>query len=99
MSVPERSQLSDAEKLIYLRQALQDGTARSTIEGLSRSGEHYKEAVECLRSRFDRPRLIHQAHVRKIIEAPSLRDGSGKDLRRFHDTMQQHLRALKAMGH
>ena len=99
VSVHERSQLSDAEKLVYLRQALRDGTARSAIEGLSRSGEHYKEAVECLRSRFDRPRLIHQAHVRKIIEAPSLRDGSGKDLRRFHDTMQQHLRALKAMGH
>ena len=49
--------------------------------------------------RFDRPRLIHQAHVRKIMEAPSLRDGSWKDLRRFHDTMQQHLRALQAMGH
>ena len=99
MSVHECSQLSDAEKLVYLCQALRDGVARSAIEGLSRSGEHYKEAVECLCSRFDRPRLIHQAHVRKIIEAPSLRDGSGKDLRRFHDTMQQHLRALKAMGH
>ena len=34
-----------------------------------------------------------------IIEAPSLKDGSGKELRRLHDTIQQHLRALKALGH
>ena len=99
VSVHERPHLSDAEKLVYLRQALKDGTAKNTIEGLSRSGEHYTEAVECLRSRFDRTRLIHQTHVRKIIKAPSLKDGSGKELRKFHDTMQQHLRALKAMGH
>ena len=43
MSVHERPHLSDAEKLVYLRQALKDGTAKNTIEGLSRSGEHYTE--------------------------------------------------------
>ena len=79
VSVHERSHLSEAEKLVYLRQALKDGSAKNTIEGLSRSGEQY--------------------HVRKIIDAPSLRDGNGKELRKFHDTMQQHIRALKAMGH
>ena len=66
------------------------GTARHAIEGLYRSGEHYSEAVDCLTARYDRPRLIHQAHVRKTLEAPCLRDGSGRELRRFHDTMQQH---------
>ena len=35
--------------------------------------------------------------MRKIVEAPSLKDGSGKELRRLHDTVQQHLRGLKAM--
>ena len=34
-----------------------------------------------------------------IWEAPALKDGTGKELRRLHDTAQQHLRALKAMGH
>ena len=36
--------------------------------------------------------------MRAIVEAPSLKDGSGKELRRLHDTVNQHLRALKAMG-
>ena len=99
ISVHERPNISDPERLVYLQHAVKDGSAKHVIEGLSRSGEHYTEAVECLRLRYDRPRLIHQTHVRMIIEAPSLKDGSGKELRRLHDTILQHLRALKAMGH
>ena len=97
MSVHHRSSLSNAEKLVYLQQAIKDGSARSAIEGLSRSGDHYNEAIDCLKARYHRPRLIHRAHVRMIVDAPSLKDGSGKELRRLHDTLQQHLRALKSM--
>ncbi|XP_064406045.1 uncharacterized protein LOC135351067 [Halichondria panicea] len=71
--------------------------AKAVIEGLSQSGDQYLEAIASLKARYDRPRLIHQTHVQKICEAPSLKDGSGKELRRLHDTVQQHLRALKAM--
>ena len=99
VSVHDRSTLSDSEKLVYLRSALKGGSAKQTIEGLSRSGEFYAEAVECLQSRYDGPRLIHQTHVKMILEAPPLREGNGKELRRLHDTVQQHLRALKAMDY
>ena len=99
VSVHDRSSLSDSEKLVYLQHALKDGTAKRAIEGLSRSGEHYAEAIDSLKSRYDRPRLIHQTHVRTILETPNLKDGSGKEIRRLHDTVQQHLRALKALGH
>ena len=54
--------------------------------------------MECLTSRFDRPRLIHQTHVKKILESPQLHDGNSKELRRLHDTVQQHVRALKSMS-
>ena len=99
VSVHRRTNLSDSEKLVYLQHALKGGSAKQVIEGLSRSGEYYAEAIESLQSRFDRPRLIHQTHVRMILEAPSLKEGSGKELRRLHDTVQQHLRALKAMDY
>ena len=49
------------------------------------------------RKRFDRPRLIHQAHVRAILDALPLRHGNGRELRKLHDIASQHLRALKAM--
>ncbi len=98
VAIHDRTDISDTEKLVYLRHSLKDGSAKSVIEGLSRSGEQYNEAIESLKSRYNRPRLIHQTHVRKIYEIPSLKDGTGRELRRLHDTVQQHLRALKAMG-
>ena len=72
MSVHDRPNLSDPEKLIYLQQSLKNGPAKCAIEGLSRSGEYYTEAVECLKSLYDRPHLIHQTHVRMVLEAPPL---------------------------
>jgi hypothetical protein len=97
ISVHSRDNLSNAEKLVYLQQAVKNGSTRNAIDGLTRSGDHYHEAVDCLMSRYNRPRLIHRAHVRVIMDAPSLKNGSGKELRRLHDTVLQHLRALKSM--
>lgn len=97
ISVHDRTHLSNSEKLVYLQQSLKGGSAKGTIEGLSRSSENYAEAVKCLQARYDRPCLIHKAHVRMILEAPSLKEGSGRELRRLHDVVQQHLRALKSM--
>ena len=59
-SVDSRKHLSNAEKLVYLQHAVKNGSAISVIQGLSQSGEQYTEAVECLKSRYDRPRLVHQ---------------------------------------
>ena len=33
------------EKLVYLRQSLKDGSAKTVIEGLSHSGDQYEEAI------------------------------------------------------
>ncbi len=41
---------------------------------------------------------IHQTHVKSIVEAPPLKDGTGKEIR-THDLVIQHLRALKALSH
>ena len=78
ISIHDKTSLSDSEKLAYLRHSLKDGSARSVIKGLSRSGDCYKEAIDSLKTRYDRPRLIHQTHVKKIIEAAALKDGSGR---------------------
>ena len=99
VSIHERDNLSEAEKLVYLRHSLSEGSAKHVIEGLSRTGECYQDAIECLCSRYNRPRIIHQTHVRMIMNAKPLTDGSGKELRQLHDTVQQHLRALKAMDY
>ena len=63
ISIHHRTNLSEAEKLVYLQQAFKDGSAKHSIEGLSQSGDCYAEAISCLKSRYDQPRLIHQTHV------------------------------------
>ena len=37
--------------------------------------------------------------MKKIMEATALKDGSGRELRHLHNTVQQHIQGLKAMGH
>ena len=98
ISVHDRTDLSDSEKLVYLQQALKEGSAKSVIEGLSHTGDDYQEAVKCLTTRYDRPRIIHQAHVKTILEIPPLKEGTGKEIRKLHDTLLQHLCALRSMG-
>ena len=99
ISVHDRDSLSNTEKLVYLQQSLKGGSAKGVIEGLSHTGADYDEAVESLRARYNRPRLIHQTHIKVILEAPKVKDGTGKELRRLHDEVQQHLRALRSMGY
>ena len=71
---------------------------KNAIEGLSHSGENYDEVVKCLKARYDRPRLIHRTHVQMIVDTPPLKEGNGKELRKLHDNIQQHVRALKTLG-
>ena len=53
VAVHDRPSVSDTEKLVYLQQALKKGSAKQAIEGLSRSADHYSEAIECLKERYD----------------------------------------------
>ena len=94
-----RSDISDAQKLVYLHHSVKDGSAKGVIESASRSGEQHQEAIESLQSRYNRPCFIHQAHIREILEVPSMREGSGKELCNLHDIAQQHLCTLKTMGY
>ena len=52
-----------------------------------------------MRACYDKPRLLHRVHVCAIIEEPILKDGSGKELCRLHDNLNQHLQTLRAMNY
>ena len=101
VSVHDRSAISDTEKLVYLQQSLKDGAAKGAIEGLSRSGDQYVEAVECLKNHYNRPRLIHQTHVKIILEAPSVKEGNGRELRKLHGStcVPSRIWSISHLGH
>ena len=89
--------LQDIEKLAYFKDSVKVSPARHVIEGLSRTAASYTEPIGCLLEQCDRSRLIHQAHVRAILEAPSLRNKSGQELLHLHDVVKQHMRAPEAI--
>ena len=98
VSIQSKIHISDAEKLAYLRQAVKDGPAKYVIEGLAHLDTNYVNAVECLHKRYDKPRQIHKAHIKAILDAASIRNETGKKLRRLHDVLGKHLPALEAMN-
>ena len=48
---------------------------------------------------YDRLQVVDQTHVQVIVEAPGLKEGTVHELRQLHDTVQQHLRALRSMDY
>ena len=97
VSVHDRATIPKEEKLMYLQNAIKDKTAKSLIAGLMKSSEHFDEAIKCLQEGYNCPHQIHQKHICRIVEAPPLKDGTGKEIRALHNLVVQHLRALKSL--
>ena len=102
ISVHDCTNLTDSEKMVYLRHPLKNGSAKAIIQGLAQSGEQYAEATKCLVFRFDRSQLIHHWSTRLTWgwSSISLNDMMGVK-RSWRDCMTQSnnlpLRALKSM--
>ena len=95
-TIHSKAGLNVIEKLTYLQDALKDSPARFIVQGLTRTSENYEEAIQCLKERYDRPRLVEEEHIRSIVDAVPVKSGSEKELRRLYDAATQHYRALKA---
>ena len=52
-SIHNKPQLTDSDKLTYLRDALKDSPARCAVIGLTQTSESYGEAIKCLHDRYD----------------------------------------------
>ena len=55
--------LNNTKKLVYLQEALNNGTARFVIQGLTQMSESYQEAIKCLKEWYDPPQLIQEEHL------------------------------------
>ena len=97
-SIDNNDQLSDVEKIAYLREFL-EGPAKSTIAGLSLTEANYKCSVELLKKRFEKKATVQRAHINQLLKLPAVfkeRDTTG--MRKLYDSCEAHNRALKALG-
>ena len=94
--IDDNVDLSNIEKFTYLKSKL-SGEAHDSISGLELSNENYPVALSILKDRFGNKQTIINLHYTKLMEVPPSTSQVDK-LRSMRDTIEKHLRSLKAYG-
>lgn len=95
--IADNSKLSDVEKFFYLQDCLK-GSAKDILQGLSATSSNYHIAMRMLEERYNNEKLIIFSHLESILEHPKMQRESSTDLRKLHDTIVRHLRALENLN-
>ena len=95
-AIHDNVSLSDVQKFTYLKAQL-SGEAANSIEGLPLTESNYEQSIKILEDRFGQPHKIINAHMQALLD-PSSPTDSVTNLRRFYDSMENHIRGLEALG-
>ena len=85
------------QEFTYLRSVI-EGVAYHTIEGFEVTGANYQHAVDALKHRFGRKRIIISSLVKSIFQLETRTNKGVESLRDLHDTLKNRIRALEALG-
>lgn len=88
--------LTPGQKLNYLRSQLQGDAAR-VIGGFPLCDKNYEHCVTLLKERYGQEYKLADAHMEAILHV-STPSNSLSSLQSFYDTLQNHIRALTALG-
>ena len=97
-TVDERTELSDSQKLNYLRQAIKDPALQLLLNSPMETPDTYKDIVKELKDRFQKTREIHQALVKTITTLTSPKYNRA-DLRMTYDIFKTAITNLKSTRH
>ena len=92
-SVDSNSQLTNSEKLNYLR-ACVEGDAAKLISSITITDTNYTIAMQLLQERYENKPSIVQAHLQIIWSQPSMKMESSSGLQKNLETTNEHLRPL-----
>ena len=90
--------LSSIDQFNYLVSLLESSAAEA-IAGLTITSANYAEAIQTLKRRFDNPQIIVGRHMEALLSIAAVSSHLDiKGLRKLHDTVQAHIRGLRALG-
>ncbi|XP_066585096.1 uncharacterized protein [Prorops nasuta] len=95
--IGSRTDVSDVDKLHYLRSSLK-GEAANKIGIFSVSSTNYSKAWEILEKAYEVKRVLISKHLSLILNLPSLEKESTKGFTKLADDMQQHIASLQTLG-
>ncbi|GBM97379.1 hypothetical protein AVEN_162004-1 [Araneus ventricosus] len=90
--IANNDDLSDSEKLYYLRASL-NGEAKQ----VETEDDTFDSLFKALKERLENKKLIINAHVNAVINFEKIQYASAKDLRNLLDNTRKNLRALKVL--
>ena len=96
-AVHDNDDLPKVQKLIYLRSVL-TGNALQTIEGFEVTGTNYQPAVQCLKHRYGRKRVVISSLVKSVVQMDAKSVVTAPSLCNLYDTLKNRTRALEALG-
>lgn len=96
VAIHDNDNVPSVQKFTYLCSVL-EGIAYHTIGGFEVTSANYQHAVDALKHRFGRKRIIISSLVKSIIQLPRSNEGV-EFLRDLHNTLKNRIRALEALG-
>lgn len=95
--IDSQTDLSDIEKLQYLKSAL-NGEAANKIKILSVDGSNYNRAWELLTRAYEVKRILISRHLSLLLNMPVLEKETTDGLTKLADDAQQHVASLAALS-
>ena len=95
-AVHNNPNLTGVQKFNYLRAQLK-GDATRVVAGFPLTDVNYQHSVTLLRERFGQPYKLINAHMQALLGLPSAAN-TPPSLQLFHDTVENHIRALFSLG-
>jgi len=95
--IDTRADLSDVEKLQYLRSALK-GEAANKVKILAIEGSNYSKAWDLLKRAYEVKRILISRHISSLINLPIVERETTDGLSKLADESQQHVASLNALG-
>ena len=97
-SIDSRTELSNTQKLQYLRQAVKDPDLQALLHSPTESEDMYVSVVAELKDRFNKTREIHAHLVDSLIKLSTPKQ-TRIDLRRIVDSIKRTIDSLKHTEH
>ncbi|XP_046590243.1 uncharacterized protein LOC124293434 [Neodiprion lecontei] len=94
--VRENSQLSEVEKLHYLKTSVTDEPLQ-LIKNISLTAENFPRAWETLVSRYENKRLLTDSHLATLFAIPRVTKKSSSELKSLHSNTCEALGALELL--
>ncbi|XP_046596916.1 uncharacterized protein LOC124294661 [Neodiprion lecontei] len=94
--VRENSQLSEVEKLHYLKTSLTDEPSQ-LIKNIALTAENFPRTWETLVSRYENKRLLTDSHLATLFAIPRVTKKSSSELKSLHSNTCEALGALELL--